>query len=253
MSSSPLLGSLPDYLLDRVRQDPGADVVVDGSTPVVAFGNARKATTATLGLNPSRVEFLDRAGKELDGPKRRLETLKSLGVDSLAGADESTLASVVAGCDDYFNRVPYRQWFDKIELVLGGLDASYYDGTACHLDLVQWATDPVWGKLDAATRQRLAKEDWSFLDLQLREESIERLLLNGRSVLTVFQANSGCRLDLVNELSVGSVRAQIYVGEYAGVAVVGWSTNLQSSFGVSTDFRLALRDEVRRLLEQLVS
>ena len=105
----------------------------------------------------------------------------------------------------------------------------------------------------SSTRQRLAKEDWSFLDLQLREESIERLLLNGRSVLTVFQANSGCRLDLVNELSVGSVRAQIYMGRYAGVAVVGWSTNLQSSFGVSTDFRLALRDEVRRLLEQLVS
>jgi hypothetical protein len=252
MSSSPLLGSLPDYLLDRVRQDPGADVVVDGSTPVVAFGNARKATTATLGLNPSRVEFLDRAGKELDGPKRRLETLKSLGVDSLAGADESTLASVVAGCDDYFNRVPYRQWFDKIELVLGGLDASYYNGTACHLDLVQWQPTRC-GEARCGDPTAPRQGGLELLDLQLREESIERLLLNGRSVLTVFQANSGCRLDLVNELSVGSVRAQIYVGEYAGWQSWGGARTSNRPSSINRSLRLALRDEVRRLLEQLVS
>ena len=35
------------------------------STPVVAFGNARVARVATLGLNPSCIEFLNRAGQEL--------------------------------------------------------------------------------------------------------------------------------------------------------------------------------------------
>jgi hypothetical protein len=76
--------ALPDYLIERVRRAPPADSsVVPGSTPVVAFGNARAAAVATLGLNPSRVEFLDRAGNELPEPRRRLETLRSLALTGL--------------------------------------------------------------------------------------------------------------------------------------------------------------------------
>lgn len=248
MSNTSLNGSLPDYLVDRVRQDAWVDSVVAGSTPVVAFGNARRASTATLGLNPSRVEFLDQAGKELVGPNRRLETFGSLGVNSLIDADETTVRRVVEGCDAYFDRVPYRAWFDKLEAVMAGIGASYFDGTACHLDLVQWATDPVWGKLNAPTRKRLVDEDWMFLDHQLRAESIDRLLLNGRSVLTAFQEKSGSKLEHVCELADGSFRAQLYTGDYAGLAVVGWSANLQSSHGVTKGFRNVLRDAVSQLV-----
>lgn len=138
------VSGLADDVAARVRQDPLA-AAVPGSTPVLAFGNVRSARTATLGLNPSRLEFLDARGAELTGPQRRLETLRSLGVASLADADGEIIDRVVAGCDDYFKRAPYRRWFDQLDYVLGALGDSYYGGTACHLDLVQPATDPVWG------------------------------------------------------------------------------------------------------------
>jgi hypothetical protein len=63
---------------------------------------------------------------------------------------------VVADCAAYFQRNPYRRWFDPLdELLRAGVGASFYDGTACHLDLVQWATDPVWGQMsDERARRR---------------------------------------------------------------------------------------------------
>lgn len=55
--------TVPDYIEQRIRRPVPADsCVVPGSTPVVAFGDARAATVATLGLNPSRKEFLDEIG-----------------------------------------------------------------------------------------------------------------------------------------------------------------------------------------------
>ena len=45
---------LPDYIEHKVRRPfPHEAFVVQNSTPVVAFGNARTAIHATLGINPS--------------------------------------------------------------------------------------------------------------------------------------------------------------------------------------------------------
>jgi hypothetical protein len=60
--------------------------VIPGSTPVVAFGNARTARVATLGLNPSSIEFADKKGAILKGAKRRLATHESVGLSDLATA-----------------------------------------------------------------------------------------------------------------------------------------------------------------------
>ncbi len=65
-------------LYERLRRPPSPSSV-HGSLPVLAFGDLFKAGIATVGLNPSRREFLDNHGRELDGPKRRFETLGSLG------------------------------------------------------------------------------------------------------------------------------------------------------------------------------
>lgn len=245
--------ALPDYLIERVgRPPPAGAYVVPGSTPVVAFGNARVATVATLGLNPSRVEFLDRAGNELPEPRRRLETLRSLGVASLAGALDATVARVVAGCDSYFQRNPYWQWFRPLEELLAPLGASYAAGTACHLDLVQWATDPVWGQLPPLTRQRLVGDDAAFLQRQLGEEHIRTLLLNGAGVVATFAAAYGVSLRQVREVADRKVRCKVVAGVGPrGLAVVGWSTNLQSGFGVTRELRRMLAEAVAEVAAQL--
>jgi hypothetical protein len=239
---------IPAYIEARIRRPPPEwACVVPGSTPVLAFGDARTARVATLGLNPSRIEFTDKAGILLEGEKRRLATHASLGLSDLAASSSRMVSNVLEDCNRYFQRQPYKSWFNKLETpILAACNASYYDGTACHLDLVQWATDPTWGKLPLSVRRKLIIEDAAFLISQLQNESIRLLLVNGASVWRQL------RLAASKELSVehaevidgcSHLSTRLHCGRLFGkVCVVAWSTNLQSSFGVTT----LLREELGR-------
>jgi len=247
------MNAIPDYIVRRLRTPAPANcAIVSGSTPVIAFGDPRTARVATLGLNPSRREFLDRHGRELDGPERRLETLRSLRVDNLATAPDNVLERAFESCCRYFEGNPYRTWFDRLEEVLQRVGASYYDGSACHLDLIQWATDPVWGRLpDAGARSQLLSADGPFLLEQLQREDIRLLLLNGRAVTQHLSELAAVRLSEVQGLDgPGSRRTGLYVGQLPGpVQVIGWSLNLQSSFGVTRALRAELASSVANLSE----
>jgi len=241
---------LPDRVVAMVRRLPPATApVVPGSTPVVAFGDPATAEVATLGINPSRVEFVE-DGSMLSGDRRRLSTLDSLGVASLTDLSDEQAATVVADCAGYFRRNPYRAWFDPLDAVVrAATGASYYEGTACHLDLVQWATDPVWSRItDGAVRQALLADGVPHLRAQLANEDVRLVLLNGRQVLT--QAVDSGLVSLVefDRIEVGTVRHRLFAGESSGVRWVGWSTNLQSSWGVSAAFRTELAARVKSLV-----
>ncbi len=67
-----------DALHVRLRRLPSRSSVA-GSLPVVFFGDLVTARVATIGLNPSPQEYLNPAGEELTGNRRRFETLASLG------------------------------------------------------------------------------------------------------------------------------------------------------------------------------
>ena len=132
-----------------VRRPAPIAEVVPGSTPVVAFGDFRKATVATLGINPSWREFLGADGALLSGTARRLATLPLLNAEDTSQLSACQVKKVVGACEIYFSpeRNPYRRWFDPLdELLRAGFAVSYYDGTACHLDLVHWATRPGVGR-----------------------------------------------------------------------------------------------------------
>lgn len=220
-----------------------------GSTPVIAFGNPQSSTVATLGLNPSRIEFEER-GVELDGRYRRFETLRSLGVSTLEDADDELVERVVERCNTYFHGNPYR-WFDRLEEMLNAVDASYFDDTACHLDLSQWATDPTWNGLPRSVQQRLVTNDAQFLRAQLEAEHVRLLLLNGRAVINAFQRELRGQLQQEPEdVTDRTVASKLYTGRLDGVRVIGWSTNLQSSFGVTTVLRAKLAERVRELRDQ---
>ena len=142
-----MMPHVPSYISDRVRQRlPSGLPVVPGSTPVVAFGDVQKARVATLGLNPSKIEFLDNSGNELAGDQRRLETLASLGVSDLEHASDD----LVVRCSTAATRISMPP-VPMVQHVGEGAPRDRHvillTGSACHLDLVQWATDPTWGKL----------------------------------------------------------------------------------------------------------
>ena len=243
--------SIPAYIENRIRRpQPNACCVVAGSSPVVSFGDATAATVATLGLNPSCREFLDKRGVELVGAERRLATLNSLGTDDLQNAPIGVIAQVLDECNSYFGPNAYGDWFGKLEEILGNIGASYYDGSACHLDVVQWATDPTWGKLKpAGLRRWLAAQDGEFLIEQLRNENFEILLVNGSGVMKQLERLVECDWDEYEPI-VGLRRhdTQIFGATILGrINVIAWSTNLQSSFGVTNELRQELAERVEEL------
>jgi hypothetical protein len=220
--------------------------VVEGSTPVVAFGDPAAAEVATLGINPSASEFMNNGALLTDG-QRRLATLASLGADGLDVLTDDQVTAVVADCATYFHRRPYRRWFDPLDRLLkAALDVSYYDESACHLDLVQWATDPIWGRIpDREVRQTLLDDGVEYLRAQLTHENVRTILLNGRAVLDQVTAVGLADLQVVGTLPVGKASCRLYTGDGGGVRWYGWSTNLQSSFGVSARFKEELAAWIR--------
>ena len=226
--------------------------VVEGSTPVVAFGDWRRAQVATLGINPSAKEFVV-GGRLLVGPRRRLATLESLGAESTSVLTDAQVAQVVADCAAYFHRNPYRAWFDPLDDILHrALGVSYFDDTACHLDLVQWATDPVWGKIpNAAVRRVLLDDGAEHLGAQLRGGAVRTVVVNGAAVWDQLGATGLADWEEVGELTFGNRgrSARLRVGTGCGVRFVGWTLNVQSSHGVTA----AAREELAGWLGTVVA
>lgn len=221
----------PGYLVKRAGESPPRECsVVPGSTPVVSFGHPLVAEVATLGINPSSREFVGRDGSLLARSKRRLATLDSLGVRSYDEVDHEKAAQIVDDCADYFGRRPYL-WFKVLDDVLSSsLGVSYRDGTACHLDLVQWATDPVWTGLPQTVRARLLSADRPFLVQQLGREGYRLIIVAGRTAMSWVQHAGLVRWTPFGELE-GRPAATFYVGDTESPRFVGWSCNLQSQPG----------------------
>ncbi len=247
----------PKWLVARVRRDPPPvpGLVVPESTPVVCFGDQRTATVATLGINPSSREFLRPAGELLDGAERRLETLRSLAAEHLSDLSDDQVDALLLGDYDYYKpgHRPYR-WFDYLKPVLAQVGASYEGGTACHLDIVQWATVKKWGDVDAALRVQLIAEDEPFLVHQLTWDRPEvgrfrLVLVNGKTCID--QCRSiGVPWSPLDDLIANGRKTRFYQAEWHGVRMLGWSANLPDSH-CSDALRLALPGHVAGLLQRL--
>jgi hypothetical protein len=243
MPGASALTKVPIHVERRIRRRQPSDCgVVPTSTPVISFGALESASVATLGLNPSWHEFLDDGRAELAEKRRRLETLASLGTDRLEIASIDLVARVALACNRYFQTNPYR-WFSQLEPFVRATGASYYNGSACHLDLVQWATFPVLGELRPAVRRRLLNEDVPFLAEQLTHAKLRLLLLNGKSVVAAFADAFQAHMEEIERVAA----TRIFLGELSGIRVVGWSTNIQSSFGVTNALRQAIAERLHEL------
>lgn len=250
--------TVPREVAARIRRNPETKHhVVEGSTPVPFFGNQPEAQLATVGINPSRIEFqTSRSRIELDGPSRRFETLKSLGINSNAEADDAQVAAIYERCIKYFDdtSVAYWDWFKRLEWIIQPLaSVSYTNGSACHLDLVQWATDPVWsGIKDHEVRTNLAAKDLEFLLGQLAAPQLRIAYLNGAQVATVL----GSLIPIEDRRATfrDGTRWSFYKGHYEGTAIVGCSAFIQNAH-IRTEDKAAFNEwiaaECRRDLDAL--
>ena len=111
---------------------------------------------------------MDQQGGYLLEGQRRLASIVSLRPLDPAQLTDADVAQAFSDSNTYFSRNPLWSWFHWLETLMGGVDlGSHLDGTACHLDLVQWATKPAQGKLRPEVWQRLVDEDREFLAWQL--------------------------------------------------------------------------------------
>lgn len=247
--------------LVRRLDDPrlGKLGVIPWAAPVLSFGDLSQSKIATLGLNPSNREFVDLAGIELSGGHRRFHTIESLGIKRWSEATEEHLQQILKSCNDYFSGNPYDGWFQALDKLIVGTKVSYYGlfSGACHLDLVPYATACKWMELTSAERTALLSSTGDALGLLLRESSVEVLVLNGQSVIENLQSIGGCKFHreaipdwTLPRRSSPGVTGYAYTGKLCQVSgiglgreisVLGFSHNIQSSFGVTTKVKSAIQ------------
>lgn len=256
MKTIDILGDLVARLDQRGLRDLE---IIPWAAPVLSFGNLSRSKIATLGLNPSNREFVDVDGKELTGSARRFHTLKSLRIKRWADATNDHLTQILESCNCYFSGNPYDGWFGALNKLMVGANVSYYGlfSDACHLDLVPYATACKWVELTSMQRSHLLKSAGDALGLLLRESPVEVMILNGQSVIENLQAIGNCTFEreavpawtLPRRDSAG-VTGYAYTGKLSQISgiglgreitVLGYSHNIQSSFGVTTAVKSSIQ------------
>lgn len=245
-------------LIDQATTLTPSDCILDWASPVPFFGDVEQARIATVGINPSNREFVDADGLELCGPGRRLTTLASLGLTRWSHVTGKHLSEIRRSCLRYFKANPYRRWFDVLDRTLRSGGFSYYDGSACHLDLVALATRDKWGAVSTPTRQKLVDGGKTVLAQIIRDSALTTLILNGRSVVSEFESFADVQLsaEQVDSWTLprrdGGVNGYVFTGTIDALggidlgrrlSVYGYNHNLQSSFGVTSQVidRIGLR------------
>jgi hypothetical protein len=232
---------LPSFC-ERLRIPPTA-VSVSGSLPVLFFGDAFSAQVATIGLNPSKFEYLDDAGNMLSGRQQRFATTISLGVDSRRALSDEQANRAIAIMRSYYDhgRPVYGSYFRHLQNFLGGMGMNFADRSATHLDLVQESTDPVWSGLSLVDREELLDRDVPFLVWQLENlPCLRAVICAGKTVSHQVRSRCSIQVNTTGEMK----RIKWWVGQGVfgerELPIGGWNYPLDRPTGLGTVGELEL-------------
>lgn len=228
---------VPNFVADRITRPAHLKYIVENSTPVVCFGDVTQARVLTIGINPSSSEFTKLVGNQrqlLSGSERKLADLVHLRANSTESLTPAQVSQIWQNCLDYFDGPYYKSWFSKMqESVLDPMKASYVGRSAAHLDLIQWATDPLWQKMLDDDPQEAAAHlaaDLPFLEKQLEESSAEIIFLSGTPVIETLK--NKFQLTLIGKTDAKGKTSQnnLFLGNWNGTKVLGTSMNVPDSY-----------------------
>jgi hypothetical protein len=241
MEFGKMMNTEPEIVLWRINRPHKSWCVVPRTTPVPFFGNIEVARCITIGINPSFNEFLSYNEELLVGKNKRLEDFETLSInedDYYEHVGLENAVKIYASCISYFKRNPY-SWFQKIEdTVNAAFDCSYYNDSAAHLDLVQWATKPVWSELekkDPAVANHLIDNDKSHLIqhlhwLKQNNSNLSYIFLSGGTVVRNLSKEMNLR-NFGKTKAIGKFRQNdLYVGDFEGIQVFGSTMNVSDSY-----------------------
>jgi hypothetical protein len=219
----------------RLRRAP-SKWTVEGSLPVLFFGDVAAARVATVGLNPSDREYLSDSGSLLDGAAQRFATLASLRAADRASLTDTQCEEAIEWMRHYFDpgRPVYSSYFLTLGHFLNGWGVDFTDGTAVHLDVVQEATQPRWSGLARAARQALVGTDLPFLAEQVRLLGVHAVICTGATVSSLVKAQLGVEVRGTGTLELeGWWVGNATVGEWT-LPVAGWNRPLHQPTGLGT-------------------
>ena len=216
--------------IDRIRaKAPAGLPVVPGSYPVTSFGDVNRARVLTVGINPSSSEFMLSGGKGLlpEGKKRFIDS-SVLGIPSDTALDENEARVVLQGNQNYFKTGNHYKWFDEMEKwVLNPLGFSYFDGTAAHVDVLQWATHPVWSGIeDDVFNSEIINPDVTLLAAILSQRTYDFVLINGKTVYAFFRDRKLFHLDVEEKVEFGGKKRDFRIGHVGASPMLQWSVNV---------------------------
>jgi hypothetical protein len=224
--------NLEQLLLGRIMTaNPRDSFIVERSFPITHFGHLEKARVATIGINPSVREFFDgrKTPTLLDDDHKRVLDRDSIGIRDHEVPSIDDALKVLASYNGYFETPNYYSWFKAMQKwALDPLAVSYVEGTVAHLDLVQWATKPVWGGIESKdVREQLVLSDSRFLSEQIRMSRPELVLFNGSTVVNTLKKFGHFVEEQTGEIP-GSRGFKYFIGRCGDARAIGWSLNIQS-------------------------
>jgi hypothetical protein len=248
-------GTLDELLIERIMRPVPRDAhIVPVSFPITSFGDPSSARVATLSINPSVIEYtkLFRGHAILPVGAKRLIDRETLNLGQLEIPSLEQSRAILDGNHAYFRNNPYFQWFKWLQdWVLSPIGASFHDGSAVHLDLVQWATDPVWSKIpDKDVRSKLIADDLPFLKQLLELTNFDALYLNGRTVYETIKKTSLFDVQTEEKVLIGGRPVTFWTGYAANTPFLCWSKFI-SDYGTTTVQREATSERVRAFTNEI--
>jgi uracil-DNA glycosylase len=243
MNASEVPADIATVLAARLRKAASRSSV-PGSLPVLFFGDLPAARIATVGLNPSKQEYLDQSGGQLQGSRRRFETLTSVGAASRETLSDHQIDRALRTMRSYFHPgMPVYSWFSHLDRVLKPLGASYGTGSAAHLDLVQEATNPTWSQLvkeQPLEAEALLQSDLPFLQWEIESFGLSLLVCNGTTAF-----NNVVRLLKGEVFETGKLKRITWWVAAASIGprilrISGWNIPLVRATGLGTSGELQL-------------
>jgi hypothetical protein len=213
---------LKDFLLDKISEPlPTTVKIVEGSIPIVFFGNVEKAEIATLSLNPSNVEF------EHNGVRRCVDR-KQLGVSDNQKLTHEQAECVYQSLLLFFKVNPYKTWFNPMNKLFQSKGYEYYNDKIVHLDISPWATSYKWDRLSREERESII--DTTIIKNVIEKHGIKKLFINGKTAFNVFCATLKIGAKEIQETSFNYITQNgnnrsfiIYETEVFGCKVIGWN------------------------------
>ncbi len=230
--------------------------LIEWAAPAPCFGNYKKSNIATVGINPSNLEFQDRAGLELRGNSRRLHSLQSLGISAWSEATTSDIRKIVLSCENYFHRNPYTTWFNHLNYLFADTGCSFYDhiNHACHLDLVPFSTSKKWTMLNTKIKKSLILNSRQTFYSMIEYCGAQLIILNGQQVVDEYQKIVQEPLESFRENqwdlsrrrgpNVKGIAYEGYLHKKNGgkIRIIGYNHNIQSSYGITKAIRCHIRN-----------